>query len=156
MNHCSRFTSFRRPELRLAYPAASITELAEMLGEEWREMAQEDKGIYERESAKEMVIWEQSIRKFNRQRDMLLKKLPAQGGGEFSPAETSGHEAHLFNKVVTIEDRPDQYFFVLTYIPDLQVHSICPPFPIAPQSDLIAVSTVAVVPCSADACKWAV
>jgi len=108
------FTNSIREEIKQQVPEASFGEINKIMGQRWKALTVEDKVVYE--SADEVKAdrerYEEAMVGYRAElaKHKALRKKPEP----------------LFNKVVSVADRPGQLFFVLTYLPDLQWTHLAP------------------------------
>jgi hypothetical protein len=120
-----RYSASQRPALKRKQPDASTTELASRLGQLWRDLSSKQQNKYIDAAGAEMAQYEMDREEHRKQLEALRKKVATPTQRELD-SPNSKEPAVLVNKVVTIDDMPEQYFFVLTYIPDLQWCRVAP------------------------------
>jgi hypothetical protein len=118
-----------RPKVMKAGQSAAV--LSKILASNWKALSDEEKAPYESRHEKERVKYQKALAKYKENLDDFYKAHP-----ELSPSESksgSGSNNTLFNKVVKLKlgAIPDShkgftYFYVLTYIPDLQWCHLAP------------------------------
>merc|ERR1719447_1117927 len=60
------FAADRRPEIRAENPGCSITEVASLIGEQWRKLDDEDKHPYEEKAAKDKDRYLRELTAYNK------------------------------------------------------------------------------------------
>ena len=63
------FAKDRRPQIKAAQPEAKVTDVAKILGEEWRSLADNSKLKYQQEAARLKEIYDQEKAKFESRHD---------------------------------------------------------------------------------------
>jgi len=102
------YTSKTRDSVKAELATTSMAEVSKVMGARWKALTPEERSVYE---SSEEVMGDRE-----RYEDEMVAYKEAL---EKHKAKNKKQEP-LFNKVVTVADRPGQFFFVLTYLPDLQ------------------------------------
>lgn len=109
----------------------SAAALSKILASDWKALSDEEKAPYESRHEIERVKYQKALEKYKKDLDDFYKAHP-----ELSPSDVksgSGTSNTLFNKVVKLKlgaipesHKRFTYFYVLTYIPDLQWCHLAP------------------------------
>jgi len=139
MSSYFQFMSAVRAQVKEEWPDKNETEIAKIISEKWKILPAEGKVIYEdmyRNSKKE---YEGVMDKYKRNMDAFLKANPEYAASRMAEEQEEGNcppsskkskqdskPRNLFNKVVKLSDEGKlnsgsnyEYYYVLTYIPDL-------------------------------------
>jgi predicted GNAT family N-acyltransferase len=136
------YSNSQRDILVEKHPHLKITEISKLIGAKWAKMSDLEKGVYNDESAQMKKKREPMVALYEKQlkayEHALSLRLPQCGGTKTVKSLTAKNDAaknakkpkhvQLFNQVVKLlhNEHGWQYYFVLTYIPDLQWVHLAP------------------------------
>lgn len=117
----------KRPSLEETMKGKPGKEYTKVLAKEWRQISPEDQALYQQKHENEKEQYEKAMAKYKKLMETFYERYPECRTGDDDDSST------LFNKVVKLGEGAGgeaksefKYFFVLTYIPDLQWCHLAP------------------------------
>ena len=140
------YNNVLRNRMRLKFPDMKLCEMSKLIAEKWHKAKDKEKAPYMNESNKDKVRYGKAMIKFNKDREKYMKFMRLNYPDEPIPwlklkgnKKSKKHNkvvqiklSNLVNKVVRVsftnarEITGWKYYFVLTYIPDLQWCRLAP------------------------------
>lgn len=128
------FLKEQREKLADSLPK-NVTETSKIISEMWRELTAEDKLPYEKEQLKAKKVHQAVVKQYEKNMVEFYRVHP-----EFAPKTPAARKKEkkekkpkkMFNKVVKLDPTSTpygdeyKYYYVLTYLPDLQWCHLCP------------------------------
>jgi hypothetical protein len=102
------------------------TEYSKILSAHWKQISDKERAVFQRKHESAKKQYEKALQKYERNLERFFEKHPEMRPSDDAEEEEDSEGETLFNQVVTVkpgtlgeEYKDVEYFYVLTYIPDL-------------------------------------